>query len=95
MKNLKHLLTIALATLTTLTIFGQELYRCDSTKAYWAFSKDNSFFAIKLIGDVKETDSESLITVNNYVLQGMVVDKEKYVVEGEDNSNTKALDISD
>lgn len=91
MKKLKLLFIMIVVVSTSLSVSGQQLYKCDSTKSYWTFTKDSSFFVIKLFGNVRETERKSVVAVDNFVLQGMVVDKAEYVKDGEDSSNLKVL----
>lgn len=91
MKKLKLLFIMIVVVSTSLSVSGQQLYKCDSTKSYWTFTKDSSFFVIKLLGNVRETERKSVVAVDNFVLQGMVIDKAEYVKDGEDSSNLKVL----
>jgi hypothetical protein len=85
------LLALTVTVLTILTVNGQQLYKCNTTKSFWTFTKDSSFFAVKLLGNAKETERKSVISVDNYVLQNLLIDKAKFMKEGEDNSDLKVL----
>jgi hypothetical protein len=87
MRKLTLLLTLIATNGIVLTINGQELYKCDTTKSFWTFTKDNSFFTVKLMGNAKETERKSVISFDSYVLQNVLVDKVKFIKEGEDNSD--------
>ncbi len=82
---------ILIAIVMSLTASGQQLYKCDSTKSYWTFEKDNSFFAVKLIGKVSEQDRKSVIAVNNFALQYVIVDKKDYIKADSITSDLKVL----
>lgn len=82
---------ILIALMMSLTASGQQLYRCDSTKSYWTFEKDNSFFAVKILGKVSEQGKKSVIGVNNYVLQFVIVDKKDYIKADSITSDLKVL----
>ena len=75
----KLILILTVATFTTLSVNGQQLFRCDTTTSYWTFEKGNSFLAVKLLGKVSEQERKSVIAVNNYVLQYVIVDKKDYI----------------
>jgi hypothetical protein len=71
--------------------YGQQLYKCDTTKSYWTFEKDSSFFAVKLLGNAKEQDRKSVISVGSFALQYVIVDKKNYIKEDADTSGLKVL----
>ncbi len=79
MIKLKLILTLTLTILSALVVSGQQLIKCDETKSYWTFEKENSFFAVKLLGKVTEQERKNVIGVNNYVLQYVIVDKKQYI----------------
>ena len=81
----------AISTLTTLPTYGQEIYKCDTLKSYWTFEKNNTFLAVKIEGNVKTTQRKNVISVYNYVLQNIILDKAKFVKEGEDNTDLKIM----
>jgi hypothetical protein len=87
MKNL----TILIAIVMSLTANGQQLFKCDSTKSYWTFEKDNSFFAVKLLGKVSEQARKSVIAVNNYALQYVIVYKKDYIKADSITADLKVL----
>ena len=91
MRKLKLLLTLTATTLTVLTISGQQLYKCDTTKSFWTFEKDNSFFAVKLLGKVTEQANKNVIAVNNYALQYVIVDKKNYIKADSITADLKVL----
>jgi len=84
-------LTLFILSIITLTVNGQQLNKCDSTKSYWTFKQNNSFFSIKLLGNVSTTESVNIVSIDNYPLQSLVVDKSNFLKEGEDNSELKVL----
>lgn len=86
-------LTILIAILLSLSASGQQLYKCDSTKSYWTFEKDISFFAVKLNGKVSEQERKSVIAVNNYALQYVIVDKKDYTKTDSMGSITAELEV--
>ena len=90
-KNLKLFFTLIATIFIATTVNGQQLYKCDTTKSFWAFSKDSSFFTVKLLGIAKETEKTSVISLNNYVLQSILIEKTKFIKSGEDNSDLKVL----
>jgi hypothetical protein len=90
-KKIRIILTFAVITLTIFSVNGQQLFKCDSTKSYWAFEKDNSFFAIKLLGKVREQERKMVIAVNNYILQYVIVDKKNYIKSDSIAADLKVL----
>jgi hypothetical protein len=91
MRKLKLILTLTAITLTALTVRGQQLYKCDATKSYWTFEKDDSFFAVKLLGKVSEQERKNVIAVNNYALQYVIVDKKQYIKGDSISADLKVL----
>jgi hypothetical protein len=87
---MKRLILFTL-TLTALTVSGQQLQTCDTTRSYWTFSQNNSFFSIKLLGNVSSTERVNVISIDNYPLQSLLVDKANFLKEGEDNTELKVL----
>ena len=80
-----------ISALTALTSYGQQVFKCNTSKSYWTFEKNDTFFAVKLDGNIKETERKNVISVDNYVLQNIILDKTKFIKEGEDNSDLKLL----
>lgn len=91
MKKISIILTLVVTTLTILNVNAQQLFRCDTTKAYWTFEKDNSLFAVKLLGKVSEQERKSIIAVNNYALQYVIVDKKNYINVDSISADLKVL----
>ena len=78
-------------TTTGLTVCGQQLHVCDTTKSYWTFSQSDSFFSIKLAGNVRSTGRINVVSIDNYPLQSLLVDKVNFIKEGQDNTELKVL----
>jgi hypothetical protein len=91
MRKLKLIVTLTVTILMTLTVSGQQLYKCDTAKSYWTFEKDNSFFAVKLLGKVSEQERKSVIAVNNYALQYVIIDKKQYIRADSISADLKVL----
>ncbi len=72
-------LIILIALVISLKGSGQQIIKCDSTKSYWIFEKNNTVFSVKLIGNISEQEKKSVIAVNDYVLQYVIVDKKDYL----------------
>ncbi|MCC8426137.1 hypothetical protein [Mucilaginibacter sp. UR6-11] len=70
---------------------AQQLYQCDTTKAYWTFEKDSSFLYVKLMGKAVTTTRPTLISVNAMPLQVVIVNKANYLKEGGDNTDFAVL----
>ncbi|AWI27041.1 hypothetical protein [Flavobacterium pallidum] len=70
------------ALFTSLAINAQQLYKCDDTQSFWAFSKDEPYQYVKLSGFAKETERKSMISVGDYVLQNVIADKSKHMENG-------------
>ena len=87
---MKSILTFLLST-TSLCANAQELYKCDSTRSFWTFNQDNALFYVKVLGNVDKTERTNVISVGHLVLQSLIVDKTKFVKEGEDNADVKIM----
>lgn len=85
------LFTLLLLTVTSFSVTGQQLFRCDTTKSFWAFNQSNFSFSVKLLGNVNSTDRINIISIDNYPLQSLLVDKAKFIKEGEGNTDIKVL----
>lgn len=77
-KKMKYLI-ILIELVMSLTGSGQQIMKCDSSKSYWIFEKNNAVFSVKLIGNISEQEKKSVIAVNGYVLQYVIVDKKDYI----------------
>jgi hypothetical protein len=91
MRKLKFILALTVATFTALTVHGQELYRCNATQSYWTFEKDNSFFAVSIVGKVSKQERKNVIAVNDYALQYVIVDKQRYLMGDSKSDDLKVL----
>ena len=72
------------------SLYGQQIETCDSVTSFWIIEKDNTYYSLKLNGDVEVTNKESIISINDYVLQYNIVGKDKYTTGGK---KLKEIDI--
>lgn len=82
---MKKQLLILIFILTGFTLTAQKLYKCDDTTAYWTSDKEGLYYSIKLKGFAKETERKNVISVGDYVLQHVTVEKKEYIKDGDDS----------
>ncbi len=90
MKSLQLLILTILA-LAFKTNNAQQLYKCDSTISYWVFEKDSTFFVLKLLGNVRESQNKNVIAVNSFALQCIILDKQNYIKSEKDTNDLRVL----
>lgn len=90
MKSLQLLILTILA-LAFKTNNAQQLYKCDTTKSYWVFEKDSTFFVLKLLGNVRESQNKNLIAVNSFALQCIILNKQNYIKSEKDTTDLRVL----
>lgn len=90
MKVLRIVMILLLTTVVT-NVMGQQIIECDSTTSYWVISKDRIDYSVRLNGKAQSAGRPNLITVNDYVLQNLIVNKKDYTSKGNDDTDIKTL----
>ncbi len=90
MKVLKIVMILLLITTVT-NIMGQQIIECDSTTSYWVVSKDKVDYSVRLNGKAQSAGRPNLITINNYVLQNLIVNKKDYINKNNNDTDIKVL----
>ena len=76
---MKQLVVFFIILASAVCVNGQKLYTCNLKRAYWTFDKNGSFLAVQLPGNAKPTERSNVITIGNYALQYVIVDKRNYL----------------
>lgn len=90
MKLIKLFFTVVLSC-TILSVFSQTIIECDSINSYLIIQKDSIKYAIQLNGKVKTTDKSNIISVNKIALQYIVVNKNKFKTNFQNNDDLSIL----
>lgn len=64
---------------------GQKLIKCNDSISYWVSYKNDYCCSIMLNGTIIENDNPRVITYNDYILQTLFVDKQKYISDKTDD----------
>ena len=85
---MKKLLTLSFSLLVCVSfaLKAQQLHQCDENKSYWILSKDEDNFIVELSGKAQESEKKGVITINGYILQGLIINKSAFIDEGEKDS---------
>ncbi len=88
---MKKLVAILLLLITISHVYGQQLEKCDSVNSFWIIEKDKTIYTLKITGKVTTTERENVISIDDYALQYLVVDKEKYENKGKEETELEIL----
>lgn len=90
MKALKIVMILLLITTVT-NVMGQQIIECDSTTSYWVVSKGKVDYSVRLNGKAQSAGRPNLITINDYVLQNLIVNKKDYINKNNNDTDIKVL----
>ena len=79
---MKKILGTLIFIISIINSYGQQIEKCDSTKSFWIIENRNTNYTLKIIGTVSTTERKNVISVNDYALQYLIVDKNNYITEG-------------
>lgn len=71
--------------------YGQKVISCDTEGVRWLLQKDTTSFVVNLPGEVESTTNPSIISINNQIVQYLVVNKSKYLDQETGNEPLKIL----
>ena len=89
--KLKFLFVIIACVTVFARSVGQEIVTCNPGTVYWYIEDGNHSYTIDLYGEVVETSHPNVINVEDKALQYLIVTKEPYTVEEDDNTNQDIL----
>jgi len=88
--NMKYISLLAISLLPILAS-AQQIIVCDSNTTFCVFPHDSVHYSLKFDGIVRSTEIPSAVTVDQFFLQYLFVDKGKFIRDGEDNSDLSIL----
>lgn len=78
---MKNILTALLIFITISYVNGQQLEKCDSTNSFWIIENGATNYTLKITGKAATTKRKNVLSVNDYALQYLIIDKQNYISE--------------
>jgi hypothetical protein len=72
-------------------LISQEVIQCDTATSFWVIKKDKETYTVKLHGKVIKSNMPTVLVVNKYALQYIMVDKAQFVNRENANSEQEIL----